>query len=93
MVWAAPGGQPDCSPEPQLEVASRVLAGAGAAGRERWRAGEERWMEGMSQSAARRQLRKPPVFTFLLKEIVGLALGALEPGRSHASTGSFIIHN
>lgn len=74
MVWAAPGGQPDCSPEPQLEVASRVLARAGAAGSERWRAGEERWMEGMSQSAARRQLRKPPVFTFLLKEIVGLAL-------------------
>lgn len=28
-------------------------------------------MEGMSQSAARRQLRKRLVFTFLLKEIVG----------------------
>lgn len=45
-------------------------------------------MEGMSQSAARLQLRKPPVFTFLLKEIVGLAL---EPGQSHAGLGSFII--
>lgn len=31
-------------------------------------------MEGMSQSAARRQLRKRPVFTFLLKEIVGILL-------------------
>lgn len=49
MVWAALGEQPDCSPEPQLEVASRVHARAGAAGSERWRAGEERWMEGMSQ--------------------------------------------
>lgn len=29
-------------------------------------------MEGMSQSAARRQLRKRLVFTFLLKEIVGI---------------------
>nr|XP_051702043.1 collagen alpha-1(II) chain [Oryctolagus cuniculus] len=64
-------GQPDRAPEPLLEAASWVLAGAGAAGRE---AGRERWMQGPSQSAARRQLRKPPVFTFLLKEIVGVSL-------------------
>lgn len=31
-------------------------------------------MQGTSQSAARRQLRKRPVFTFLLKEIVGVLL-------------------
>lgn len=44
-----------------------------------------RWMEGMSQSAARRQLRKRLVFTFLLKEIVGiLLLRAWEQRREHA---------
>lgn len=42
-------------------------------------------MEGMSQSAARRQLRKRPFFTFLLKEIVGtLVQRAWERSREHA---------
>lgn len=50
-------------------------------------------MEGMSQSAARRQLRKPPVFTFLLKEIVGFALRALEPRHQQTGLGSFITSN
>lgn len=45
-------------------------------------------MEGMSQSAARRQLRKRPVCTFLLKEIVGILLRrAWEPRREHAEPG------
>lgn len=47
-------------------------------------------MEGMSQSAARRQLRKPPVFTFLLKEIVGLALGALSQGDRTPAQGPLL---
>lgn len=50
-------------------------------------------MEGMSQSEARRQLRKPPVFTFLLKEIVGFALRAVEPRLQHVGMGSFITSN
>lgn len=42
-------------------------------------------MEGMSQSAARRQLRKRLVCTFLLKEIVGTLLQrAWERTREHA---------
>lgn len=42
-------------------------------------------MQGMSQSAARRQLRKRLVFTFPLKEIVGIALRrAREQGRERA---------
>lgn len=45
-------------------------------------------MEGTSQWAARWQLRKRPVFTFLLKEIVGILLQrAWEPGREHAWGG------
>lgn len=70
-----------------------MLAGAGAAGRDKWRAGRRGGWRGMSQSAARLQLRKPLVFTFLLKEIVGLALRALEPGQPHRGRGSFITHN
>lgn len=42
-------------------------------------------MERTSQSAARRRLRKRLVFTFLLKEIVGIWLRrAWERGREHA---------
>lgn len=82
MASAALPRPPNCSPEPLLEAASWVLAGAGAAGREGG-TGRVRWMQGTSQSAARRQLRKRPVFTFLLKEIVSILLqeisGAVMP--------------
>lgn len=45
-----------------------------------------RWMHGMSQSEARRQLRKRLVFTSLLKEIVGILLRRpWEPGRERAA--------
>lgn len=64
-------------------------AGAGAAGRERWRAGRRGGWRGTSQSAASRQLRKPPVFTFLLKEIVGFALS---PGAKTATSRHGVLY-
>lgn len=46
-------------------------------------------MAGMSQSAARRQLRKRLVFTFLLKGIVGPWLRGR--GTGHASTRGGVL--
>lgn len=82
MASAALPRPPTCSPEPLLEAA-RQGWGCREGGK-----GRVRWMEGTSQWAACWQLRKRPVFTFLLKEIVGILLQrALEPGRKHAWGG------
>lgn len=76
MASAALPRPPTCSPEPLLEAARRGW-GCREGGD-----GRMRWMEGTSQWAARWQLRKRPVFTFLLKEIVGILLQrAREPSK------------
>lgn len=82
MASAALPRPPTCSPEPLLEAA-RQGWGCREGGK-----GRARWMEGTSQWAARWQLRKRPVFTFLLKEIVCiLPRRVREAGREHARGG------